>query len=215
VAVSPKGIVVVRAPHNTDQARITDFTERIKPWIFKHLARYRRSSPPRDFVTGETLPYLGKKFKLRIVYNDTKILPVLVGGHINVYVARHLNNEARREAVRQALIRWYGAQAQQVLPARLAILAQRLGAHPVAVKVKCQASRWGSCTARGVINLNWQLIMAPTEVADYVIIHELCHLRIHGHQQEFWEYVAQHTPDYKALRKWLRINVHALGFLST
>lgn len=214
VVINPDGKVVVRAPYSTGQSRIDDFVEHFTPWAFKHLARCKQACPSRAFVTGESLPYLGKKYKLKVVAGEAGALPVLTGGRILVYVAAGLGDELQRETVRQTLAWWYKEQARQIMTLRVEELAGRLGARPAAVKVKRQARRWGSCTARGVINLNWQLIMVPSEVLDYVIIHELCHLKVHGHQREFWEYVAQTAPDYKKLRKWLKVHGHTLNFLA-
>ena len=214
VVVSPNGTVTVRAPYGASNARIADFAERLKPWVFKHLARYRQVGSPRGFVTGESLPYLGKKFKLTVIENDTETTPVLKGNRLSVFVTHGLGEETRREAVKQALSSWYKTQARQVLTMRLDELAIRMEMRPTAVRVKHQTRRWGSCTERGVINLNWQLVMAPPEVVDYVIVHELCHLKVHGHQREFWDCVARYAPDYKKPRKWLFVNGHALSFLA-
>jgi len=214
VGISPGGQVVVRVPYNVGNARITAFVERHKIWIFKHLRRHQQVCPAHRFVTGESLLYLGEKYKLKVVVDDAGEEPVLDGGHLWVRVARDLDDEARRTAVRLALVGWYEMQAQQILLGRLEALASLVGGRPKAVKVKHQTSRWGSCTARGVINLNWQLVMAPLSVIDYVVIHELCHLKVRSHQWEFWEYVARYMPDYLEHRKWLRVHGQTLGFLS-
>ncbi|MCL2150233.1 MAG: M48 family metallopeptidase [Dehalococcoidia bacterium] len=213
VVISPNGVVVARAPFNASRADIVDFVERSKPWIFKHLARYRQVYRPRDFTSGEDIPYLGKKYKLKVISDGAGTPLALVGSRLEIHVAHDLEGAARRKAVKQIIVCWYTAQARQVLTTRLCKLACRLGICPTAVKVKHQVRRWGSCTASGVINLNWQLIMAPAEVIDYVIVHELCHLRVHGHQQEFWQCIGQYMPDYKKRRKWLRENGQALSFL--
>ena len=211
VVVSPDGTVMVRVPYHTNHARIFEFAERLKPWIFKHLARYEQARASNDFTSGEKLPYLGKKYRLVVVPADNEAAPIITGGQLRVPVPRGLSETMRRELVKESLIKWYEVQAHQILTERLGKLALSLGLCPAAVKVKRQVRRWGSCTARGVINLNWRLVMAPPEVIDYVIIHELCHLMVQGHQGEFWEYVARHLPDYKKHKKWLRVNSLALS----
>jgi predicted metal-dependent hydrolase len=215
VVVSPDGTVVVRVPFNAASTRVTDFVDRLKPWIFKHLIRYQQACPDRKFVTGEGLPFLGKKYKLEVAVGGAAEPGVtLEGSRLQVTVSRQLSEEDRRNAVKRALIGWYKQQAQQVLPQQLCVVSARIGVSPEAVKVKHQARRWGSCTAKGVISLNWQLIMAPPEVIDYVVIHELCHLKVHNHQRGFWDLVARYQPDYKKLRKWLREKGRAVTFLS-
>ena len=81
---------------------------------------------------------------------------------------------------------------------------------PRALRIKEQKQLWGSCSARGTINLNWRLILAPEAVFEYVVVHELCHLRVRNHQQEFWRLVAEVLPDYERHRRWLRANGHLL-----
>jgi len=214
VIVGSNGKVVIRVPHNASMARIIDSVERSKPWILKHVIRHRQACPTRSFVSGENLLYLGKGYRLMVIEGGAETLPVLEGDDLKVWVVHGLDKTTRCEAVKRALVGWYEAQAQQILPERLDALALRVGRRPTAVKVKYQQRRWGTCSAKGVINLNWQLIMTPLEVIDYVIVHELCHLMIHNHQREFWNCVARYVPDYGEHREWLRVNSRALNFLS-
>ena len=211
VVVSPDGRVVVRAPCNVSDTRISEFTERFKPWIFKHLARYEQSRTSKGFTSGERIPFLGKKYRLVVVPDDNESAPAITGGQLRVHVPHGLSDIMQCRLVKESLSQWYDEQARKILTERLGRLAISLGVRPVGVKIKRQVRRWGSCTARGEINLNWQLVMAPPVVIDYIIIHELCHLRVHGHQREFWEYVAQYLPDYKKHKKWLRVNSLALN----
>jgi predicted metal-dependent hydrolase len=81
---------------------------------------------------------------------------------------------------------------------------------PAAVRIKDQKRLWGSCSAKGAINLNWRLIFAPPAVFEYVVVHELCHLREAHHQAAFWRLVEQILPEFEAQRLWLRANGHLL-----
>ncbi len=94
-------------------------------------------------------------------------------------------------------------QAKKVLPERVAALARNLGVSIGRVTVRRQVSRWGSCSAKGNISLNCLLAACPPEIADYVIIHELCHRRYMNHSSAFWDEVARFCPDYLSRRKWL------------
>jgi predicted metal-dependent hydrolase len=214
VTVSPEGVVLVRAPYHTSEQRVAEFAEGLKPWIFRHLARYEQQGSGRRFVSGESLLYLGKKYMLRVVEGDTEDSGVvLTASRLRVTVNPDMTEEAKKEAVAAALKDWYRVQAETVLPERLRRISSLMGASPAGVKIKTQLRRWGSCSVKGVIALNWQLVMAPIEVIDYVIVHELCHLKIPNHQRRFWEYVAGYAPEYKKMRKWLRLNGHAITFL--
>jgi predicted metal-dependent hydrolase len=101
-------------------------------------------------------------------------------------------------------------RAARELPARLALLADRHGVRASKVTVRDQRSRWGSCSPAGHICLNWRLVLMPDGVRDYVIIHELMHLRRLDHSRQFWRLVAQACPEFDAYRRWLRENRHLL-----
>lgn len=107
-------------------------------------------------------------------------------------------------ALRPRLTRWYRTQAARTLPERLSELAERTGLNPERVSIRNQRTRWGSCSARGAINLNWRLVMLPPALADHVMIHELCHLRHLDHSRRFWALVARHDPDHRSHRTALR-----------
>jgi predicted metal-dependent hydrolase len=97
--------------------------------------------------------------------------------------------------------------AARLINERVALYAEKLQLFPQKVAVRDQRRRWGSCSARtGAVNLNWRLVMAPLEVLDYVVVHELSHIKHPNHSPVFWAHVAQFVPDYKVRRKWLREN---------
>jgi predicted metal-dependent hydrolase len=97
--------------------------------------------------------------------------------------------------------------AARIIKERVAFYSAQLRLFPEKISIRDQRRRWGSCSARtGSVNFCWRLVMAPVEVLDYVVIHELSHLRHPDHSPEFWAHVAQFVPDYKARRKWLRVN---------
>lgn len=102
------------------------------------------------------------------------------------------------------------AEAHVDLGARLAAWAARMGVQPARMTIRTQHARWGSCSERGTISLNALLMLAPEPVRDYVVVHELCHLKEMNHSPHFWAEVAQVLPDYKVQRKWLAENGHAL-----
>ncbi|OGX07260.1 MAG: hypothetical protein A2Z88_06205 [Omnitrophica WOR_2 bacterium GWA2_47_8] len=106
---------------------------------------------------------------------------------------------------REELIKWYRKQALEIIGVRVFQLARTLGLVPEKVNIRTQKRIWGSCYHRTkTINLNWQLVMAPLEVMDYVIVHELCHLAHPDHSKRFWNKVKQYAPDYKLREKWLK-----------
>ena len=101
-------------------------------------------------------------------------------------------------------------EMKKALPAKLARYSALLGVRYSRVSVRCQRTKWGSCSAKGGLNFNCLLMLAPEEVLDYVVVHELCHLKHMDHSKEFWDMVASAVPDHKAHRKWLRENGPAI-----
>ena len=101
-------------------------------------------------------------------------------------------------------------EAQALIEARVAYFAPLMGVRPNRVFVKDQRTRWGSCSAQGNLNFNWRLTLAPREVLDYVVVHELAHLVEMNHGKAFWRLVSRWCPDHKAQRRWLRRNAETL-----
>jgi len=114
----------------------------------------------------------------------------------------------------KALERWYREQAKVLINERVAFWGHKMGRFPSQISVKAQKSRWGSCTSNGQLLLNWRLILAPIEVIDYVIIHELAHLYQMNHSKAFWSIVDQFDPHFKEKRRWLKQNSWILDFLT-
>ena len=136
------------------------------------------------------------------------------GGDIEVTVPVSLA-DADREAVVERLLRvWLGWSAQNDALSYVQRHGRRHDLTPAAVRIKRHKRLWGSCTAKGAINLNWRLILAPPAVFEYVVVHELCHLREAHHQASFWRLVAQVLPGFEEQRRWLRTNGHLLTLRS-
>jgi len=106
--------------------------------------------------------------------------------------------------------RWRQVAREKIIE-RCRHLSELTGYRPVKVRITSARTRWGSCGAKGTVNFSWRLAMAPPEVIDYVIVHELVHLAEMNHSARFWQRVAQHVPDHRLHRRWLRENGHLLG----
>ena len=114
------------------------------------------------------------------------------------------------EKLTQTQLKTLQQQAKAVFAARVAHFAPRVGVSPGHVTVRAQKTRWGSCSAKGNLNFNCLLLLAPQAVLDYVVVHELCHLKEMNHSTRFWALVAQHIPDATQRKKWLKANGPAL-----
>jgi predicted metal-dependent hydrolase len=107
--------------------------------------------------------------------------------------------------IRNALVRWYKRNAELKFREKVARYADIVGVDPADVGIKTFKSRWGSCSSKGRIDFNWKVIMAPNRIVDYVVVHELCHLKQHDHSPEFWKLVERVIPDYLECKVWLKV----------
>jgi predicted metal-dependent hydrolase len=120
------------------------------------------------------------------------------------HIPESLVAENQSDAIKGALERWMKKQVKAHVEQLVNRHAARKQLFPQSIKIKTQKSRWGSCGIRNDININWLLVMAPVEVLEYVVVHELCHIQQRNHSQLFWALVAEHLPDYQQRRHWLK-----------
>ncbi len=180
-------------------------------WILRAMKRLSDASaaqPQRSYRSGEVYHFRGQPYSLRL--SSTRN-----GDRARVKLARaslalHCHAEATLDERRQAVVAWYRQQAKTYMPQRTRELADQHGFRYGALRIKHQKTRWGSCSAKGNLNFNLRLMMAPDAAIDYVIIHELCHLRELNHSQAFWGIVAAICPEYRHWRAWLQENGHRL-----
>jgi predicted metal-dependent hydrolase len=207
IEINPERGVLVRAPFRMPEARIEAFVDKMTPWVLKHLAKMR----PRRFISGESLPYLGESYHLKVVTNGQEPTVIrMQGGELIVSVNCRLDEQGQCLAVKNSLTDWYRQQAGIILTERVALYSGKTGLRPERIKLRRQRCRWGSCTTDKTIILNWLLVLAPLPVIDYVVAHELCHLKVHSHSPDFWRCLDRLLPDYKERRKWLRLNGRSL-----
>ncbi len=196
--VETDGTLTVRAPLWMREADIRRFVEAKAAWVKRKQAKARKEAvAPHQYVDDETFWYLGKKIPLRTIPNQKSAL-VLDG-----YFKLARSAQPRAEAVFEA---WYKKQACAVLTGRVEFFAREYGFNVEKIRISSARTRWGSCSQKGTLSFTWRLVMAPTEVIDYVVVHELCHLKQMNHSKTFWEQVETILPAYRAYRKWLKKN---------
>lgn len=202
----------VRVPHHLDDERVAAILRQKRPWIRARVVERQRLPPPprpRELVSGESFPYLGRHYRLRI--EEGHPLGVrLAGGVLRATLRPSEPSALRQRRIRQYLQRWYRARALELLRAKAHRYAAPIGVTPAEVSVRQFRSRWGSCTNTGRVVFNTAIIKAPHAVVDYVVIHELCHLIHPNHSQAFWKLVGRHDPAFADHRQWLRLRGAAL-----
>lgn len=200
------GAVSVVVPTELSIERIDSLLKTKRKWIKEKIALQQDKAPAssRQFVSGEAYPYLGRNYRLKVVKGN--FTPVrLIHGRLLVSTPE---GSQQPHMIRNALVRWYKRQAMLKLTEKISRYIGRVGAKPKSIGVKSFKSRWGSCTQEGHIDFNWQIMMAPNRMVDYVVVHELCHLLRHDHSPEYWKEVERIIPDYQQCRNWLREHAH-------
>ena len=195
--------IKVRVPKGLSDNRIHDLIVKRSPWIRKKLKEAELFQPAKskEYVSGETFPYLGKNYRLKIVSGETPSLK-LKGGYLEATVPDC--GLEREQEIRSHLLEWYQQHALKRLEEKTRRYAKIIGVNPQSVTIKNYKSRWGSCSVKGDVSYNWRIILAPHRIVDYVVVHELCHLLEHNHSSRYWKHVERHVPDYKERREWLR-----------
>jgi predicted metal-dependent hydrolase len=200
--ITKGGGLEVRAPLKLSLDVINAFVASKQKWIAKHLSRLQENTPvPKSFAEGENFLFLGQNYPLH--FTDEQKLPVELSEKLCL-ASRHVH---RAEKV---LKWWYRQQALIILNQRAEHFSGLMNAKPKLLKITNARQRWGSCSITGRVNFSWRLVMAPLEIVDYVVVHELAHLLRHDHSKAFWEKVEAILPDYKLRRKWLKEHSHIL-----
>jgi predicted metal-dependent hydrolase len=208
VAVLPDGSVVVKSPMKADEASVLARVARRGRWILRqqrYFAQFEPRTPPRRYVGGETHLYLGRQYRLAIEQGDTESVR-LVGGWFRVTV----RGRVEPERVRTLLKRWYSEKARLRLAERLAACWQRFpsdGRERPTLALRRMRIRWGSMSPAGTLSLSPDLVRAPRECIDYVILHELCHLMHADHGREFRGLLERVLPDWERRKHRLELTL--------
>ena len=209
IVVEPTGTVKVKAPLDLSDTKVQDIVDKKKDWIAKKIAKTQQIKKPvpkiQEPVSGESILYKNTYYKLLIHKKAKKSEIKLIGRNLNVYV--HTKDESQLPGkVKELLIEWYKEKSYQYLEQRITRFAPYLGVQPKELQIRELKNRWGSCTGSENLIFNWRLIMAPISVIDYIVIHELTHLKEPNHSEQFWLIIESILPSYKKWKDWLFFN---------
>ncbi len=213
LTVNPKAEVSVSAPIHTSFQKIEEFMLKKSSWIHRkikeHTYHFNRLQK-RRFCHGSQFLFLGKKHLIDAQETENPRSQISFspqGWKLDIAVG--LSENQKEKLIKEKIMQWYRKEAEEFLAARLFSHARTMDLIVHEVSVRTQRRIWGSCHSHSrKIFLNWQLMMAPIEVIDYVLIHELCHLWVPNHSRRFWQKVAKFNPDYKDHVKWLKTNAY-------
>lgn len=204
IHVEPDGRVQVDAPSAASLAKVLAAVKKRSRWISQHVnaAKTRLAHVlPREYVSGESLHYLGKRYRLKVIVDpDSPVEARMHGAFIAVTVSTY-----QRTTIKSALDSWYRQRAREVFAQRLPVIAGPLQwVHELPpVRLQFMRRQWGSCSPAGRITLNPWLVRAPREAIDYVLLHEVCHLKHHNHSRAFYSTLDRHMPHWRKVKESL------------
>jgi hypothetical protein len=204
IVVTPELRVEVFAPNEAGNEQVRTALQKKAPWIAKTLSKVENYHPlptPRRYVSGETLVYLGRQYRLK-VKNGSSGPAKLRGRFLYVWVNEKTNTNATKRAVNA----WYRERARETLGRHMEKchgIASRHGVPEPLVTIRAMRRRWGSCSPAGRITLNLKLFQVPVHCIDYLIMHELCHLKHHSHSKAFYALLTRCQPDWRKRKECL------------
>ena len=207
IAVHPDGAIVIKAPLGSDFTLIESKIKKRSRWIIKQLNYFKQftpKTPARCYINGETHLYLGKQYRLKIVKGDAGSVKLLRGWF---YITVH---DASSDLVKSELYSWYREKAGKHFTESFQMCWRKMNLKGIDIpqlSIKRMKKRWGSLSENGVVTLNIELIKAPKECLDYVITHELCHLKYNNHSTEFYKLLYSVLPDWEKVKHRLELSV--------
>jgi len=208
-----KAQVVVRAPMGAAQSLLMSFLQEKAAWVRAKISEQQQilalQPEPRRYAQGSRIPLMGETLTL-VLGRGPRAAITRIDQHLHLLLSSRsrMSDDAQ---IRQLLSRWYQQQALNILTQKTMRLTQLLGLVCTQVTIKATRSKWGHCTSRGAIQYNWQILLAPEAIVDYLVAHEVSHLRHHNHSADFWALVASVCPTFKTDRAWLKAEGAHLG----
>jgi hypothetical protein len=200
--VRPQSGLAVVVPRSYDVSRIPELLNEKRRWILDKLAKLGHINLPSagaGIKSGDTIPYLGRNLRVVRRKNSRGNDSIQVEGKRLVV---SLNSTG--VSLRLILESWYSREAEKLIRKRVDELSRKVGVKYGRLTIRGAKTHWGSCSQKGNLNFNWKLLMVPEPIIDYVIIHELAHLKEMNHSKKFWHLVSQHCPHWQKHRKWLK-----------
>jgi hypothetical protein len=206
IVIERSGDVIVRAPNGIDDEKVRGAVADRALWVHRSLAEWEdlnSSRRRRPLVQGQGFAYLGRSYRLKFIDDSDAPLRLKNGRWelSEAFVARE-----GAAAARKSFRDFYATKGMQIFTERVRQLAPCVGVEPGQVAVKELGYHWASCGGGGALNFHWKTLMAPQTVIDYIVVHELCHLRHRDHSDAFWNEVDKVMPRYREKKEWLRQN---------
>lgn len=204
--IKEDGRIVIYAPLRTPNQEIERFIKEKELWVAKIKSENEKKlkEAEKTFRPGEKFLYLGEWYPLEILDGEKKEFP------LKLSFGKFILHKDHAETVKNLFIHWYKKEARQTIEARINYFSHKHQLFLKGIKITSARSRWGSCSRDNRLSFSWRIIMAPLSVIDYILIHELVHIREKNHSGGFWNHLEAILPDYKKHRLWLKENGHLL-----
>ncbi len=203
IDVYPDLQVSITAPEGSERTAIEALIRKRASWILRQQQQFSTYAPqeiPRTYVSGESYRYLGRQYRLKVLEGEASVKQ----GRGFIYVT--VCDKDNTKQVRHVLEGWYRDKARQVFHERLGVCyprVERLGVPCPSLAIRSMKTRWGSCSSSGLIMLNPKLVQTPVDCIDYVLLHELCHLKEHNHNKQYYQLLDHTLPDWRERRQKL------------
>ena len=204
IVIERDGVVRVRPPFKMTPEQVDETVFSKRMWIYRNLAEWHdlnATRVAREWVNGESFLYLGSSYRLSLVDEQNEALKLKDG---RFQLLRTVMKDCSRDAAQHAFEQFYQDKGLPRIQQRVAHFAPKVGVTAGKVQVKELGYRWASCAPNGNLEFHWKCLMAPLTVIDYIVVHELCHLRHRDHTETFWNEVDKVLPDYRERKEWLR-----------
>ncbi len=210
--ILPDGMVEVRGPRLMSESFVHKFVEEKADWIIQkrqEVAEHQSKKRIHTYQSGDVFLYLGKEYVLTLVAAGRKRVELVTAKEGDIDAKHRLvlyTTSFEPQKIEKQLKEWCKDQATEYIANRVAYFAQKIPGTHTGIVMENRKGRWGSCSSKGELTFNWRLILAPPEIIDYVVVHELCHLKHMDHSLAYWKAVGSILPDYKIRRAWLKDN---------
>lgn len=213
ITVTP-GHIEVLALTTDDDAAIDDFLNRKRQWLFNTLRELetktaKRAVVPR-FMTGSKIPYRGRMARLTVRRHDGPHVEIDYRNGFLVDLPSWVRDEDSDGIVASEIKLWLKRRVRREVMEIASAYGKKFGLKPRALRVADMKTGWGACGPSGTILINWTLVFAPKAVLEYVVVHELAHLKVRSHGPDFWAHLATLLPDYERAKGWLDVHQVAL-----
>ena len=202
--ISDKSELVIAAPYFTPIGEINRFVQEKQNWIHKAIQKHKEEAirnKAKEYINGETFYYLGESFPLETFFEQNERKGLVFWGN-----RFYLNTTDAAEEGISYFASWYKKKAKIHFRQRVDFYSRELNLRAKSVKITSANKRWGSCSADNNLSFGFRLIMAPQDIIDYVIVHELMHIKEKNHSAAFWKLIEVVMPEYKVHRRWLKDN---------